>query len=276
MHLGRWHRALLLGLATLGLAVPARAFHTPEQRITEDTAYTYPRSTFRLGIWKEQYSIWNPFTVGTYFWPWWLKVPNLQAKWRLYQGETWAFSAATGLFYLDTKSFKAIDENATRVKLAVVPFEMLASCRFDDRYTLSGGFVQTLVKADGTLTVDSFHGAANGAVENLQYTMTFEWRATRVTALTAHARVLVYQRLRGGGDVTLHPDAYTTVELHGGAASEAVNYGKAWSITPAVNFSWETFNLRAGVGYGNFSLPGVNFVLPNKTLIPELDLFWLF
>jgi hypothetical protein len=36
------------------------------------------------------------------------------------------------------------------------------------------------------------------------------------------------------------------------------------------------FNLRLGVGYGKYNIPLVNFVVPERTLIPEADLYFLF
>ena len=44
----------------------------------------------------------------------------------------------------------------------------------------------------------------------------------------------------------------------------------------SVVFSWKVFNLRLGVGYGNYSIPGINLVLPKKTLIPDLDFYFRF
>jgi len=47
-------------------------------------------------------------------------------------------------------------------------------------------------------------------------------------------------------------------------------------IVPSFAFSWQTFNLELGLGYGNFNVPGVNFMINRRTLIPTLDMYWTF
>lgn len=41
-------------------------------------------------------------------------------------------------------------------------------------------------------------------------------------------------------------------------------------------WSWQTFNLELGLGYGHFNIPGVNFMINRRTLIPTFDLYWTF
>jgi hypothetical protein len=40
------------------------------------------------------------------------------------------------------------------------------------------------------------------------------------------------------------------------------------------DFSWEHFNLRAGINYGALFLNGPGLVLPLKYPYPEINLYW--
>ena len=75
-----------------------------------------------------------------------------------------------------------------------------------------------------------------------------------------------------GDDDATRPDV--TPPTPPPAELDALDVKNAYSIVPGMAFSWKTFNLRAGLGYGNFNVGGVNFVFPRKTLVPELDLYW--
>jgi len=55
-----------------------------------------------------------------------------------------------------------------------------------------------------------------------------------------------------------------------------LNFRNAFSIVPGLAWSWSSFNLRIGVGYGNYNVPGVNFMIEQRTPIPQFDLFWTF
>jgi hypothetical protein len=84
------------------------------------------------------------------------------------------------------------------------------------------------------------------------------------------------QRVAANADVTLRPDAFTVVIVHGGAAARDFEVRDAFSIVPSLLLTLGVFNLRLGVGYGNYNIPLVNFVVPERTLIPEADLYFLF
>jgi hypothetical protein len=272
--------AWLLGgaIATSGVlaARNGRAFHTDEQRVTDDSAYTLRKHDVRLGIWKVQYGVVPQVTLGTYVWPWLIRVSNLEGKWRFYQSDPWAFAVSTGFFYFDTKSLKKADESVGDARIAAFPFEIDGSYRFESPFTLSMGLVWTSVLVNGTINRDALQGAGKGAVSNFQVTGTLEWRASEVTALELHGRYLVFQQATANGDAVLHPDEFTTVEVHAGAKTDAINYRGAGSLTASAVWSYQTFNLRAGIGYGHYNVAGVNFVIGNRIVYPELDVYWIF
>ncbi len=266
-------------MTCLGLPRPAKAtaaFHTVETPITDDTAYTLPRHDVRLGIWKAQYGVFAPLTVGTYIWPWLFAVSNLQAKLRLYQGDAFAIAVSAAFFHFDTKSLRRLDAADDRATVDVVPYDLLMSYRLNERYTLSLDSVFTNVKVDGKIRSTDFQSAGEGAVNNYQLSTTFEWRYTRVTAFVANFRYLVFQRSSANLDWESHPDPYTTVIIRGSAQTDALDFRGAASLCVSDVMSWQYFNLRLGLGYGHYNVPGVNFVLGKKSWFPDLDAFWLF
>jgi hypothetical protein len=265
-----------LPLAWLLAAGSAGAEHTRERRITDETAYTLPARDLRLGLWKVEYGILDSLDVGTYWWVWFLKVANAKIKWRWYFEDPWAFALKLEAFHVDTADLGHLDEDLGTGSLSILSAESFVSHRFSDQLTLSGSLIYTHVWIDGEINVEAFDGTAAGAVDNLQMTVTGEYRLSEVTALLIHARYLAFQRLHGRGYVRLDPDEYTSVEIHGGGKRDAFDFPHAWSVTPAVAFSWGVFNLRGGVGYGHWSVPGLNFVKKKRGWLPELDVYFVF
>jgi hypothetical protein len=120
-------------------------------------------------------------------------------------------------------------------------------------------------------TTDELEGAAT--ISTLTFGTNLTFPLTRVFAVYVGGRVLAYQ-----GPATLvsntRVDSHTTVELDGNVTIENANL--AWQLVPGVFFSWGTFNLRAGVGYGSFFLPQLGMFVPTKMVVPELELAFRF
>lgn len=268
-------RPLVTAGLAIGLAVTAardaRAHHTEEQRLTDDTAYTLQKSTVRLGLFKQQWGPWDRITFGTYAVPWVVGFANAHVKWRYFGGDPLSLSASLGLSRFAPK---AVKESVGSAELGIVPLELGASYRFDERLTVSGGLLYTVVTLKGSYDAAALDGLA--AVSNLQLFANLEVRATRVTAFVLAGRYLAFQNTSGRLSATFRPDAFTSVEVQSVGATNALDFPQAFSIVPSVVFSWGTFNLRAGLGYGNYSVPMVNLVLPKKTVVPDLDLYFVF
>jgi hypothetical protein len=248
------------------------AEHDQESKISDETAYTLRDGEWRVGLWKAEYGILDSLDLSTYIWPWFLGLAHLHAKWEFWSNESWSFALRAGFFFVDLTRFEALREQTSDAHLFVAPFEGLLSYRFDDDWSLGGGLVFTKVAVRGSFDAEEFHGTA--AVTNLQLHSTLEWRLSKVTALLLHLRWLAYQTVSSSTRAVWRPDDATTVELIGRIESDGLDVQNAWSTLLAVHFSWEVFNLRLGVGYGNYSIPGLNFVIPTKTPIPEIDLYW--
>jgi hypothetical protein len=263
--------AAALTASVVLVARDGHAYHEGDQRIVDGTAYTLKRGTFDLGLFKQMWGPWDRLTLGTYLVPWVLRFANLDLKWRFYGGDPLSLSARIGFTRFVPKD---VASGAGSAELGIVPFELLGSWRFDDRWTLSAGALYTVVTLKGSYDPAKLEGLA--AVTNLQVLANLEYRLTRVTAFVLAGRYLAFQNAGGRASATLTPDAYTTIELESVANTSALDFPHAFSIVPSVVFSWKTFNLRLGLGYGNYSVPMVNLVLPNKTVVPDFDLYWVF
>jgi hypothetical protein len=272
-------RALLLGavvaVALASVSATARAYHTKQERATDDTAYTMEGGSLRAGMFKLQFSPLDFATVGTYTLPWAMLAATAHAKLRLLPSDPIAVALQAGFGYFDSSRLGWLDDRAGDAVVTVVPIEAFVSHRMTD-LTLSGGVAYTEVGVDGAIALDAFDGAVAGATDNLQLTATFEVRLSRVIALLVHARWLVLQRVLAQADATVYPDDFTTVAVHSDVSGSRFEASDGFSVVPAVHFSWGELNLRAGLGYGNYNVPLVNFVLPDRTLIPDFDLFFVF
>ncbi len=276
----RPHAALLVALLVVGAALvtpaPAAAYHTPTERVTDESAYTLNRRELRIGLWKIEYGLLDSLTVGTYPLIWLFKVANLSAKYEYAFSPRWSVAARLSLARLD---LQRLNEESPPAALYTIPFELWGSHRLGDSVSLSAGAIFSKVGVSGATEGEAQDGVDNSlegaaAVTNLQLAGTLEWRLTRVTALQLHGRWLAYQDTTASSTITLHPDEYTTVEVVAAAESDAVDVANAFSVVPSFVFSWQTFRLRLGLGYGNFNVPVINFVVPVRSVIPELDLYW--
>lgn len=260
----------------LACASQAHAYHDEKHRATDETAYTLEGGHVRLGLWKLQVGLLDFATVGTYTLPWAVLAATVHAKVRLFQIDPFAVAVQAGFAYFDSTRLRWLDHSVGDAVVTAVPLEAFLSYRASDHITISTSAVYTEVGVNGNLRYAAFDGAGQGATDNVQLTGTFELRLSRVIALIVHGRWLVVQRVASRGDAVLHPDAFTTVDVHGNlGADDRFQIRDAFSIVPAVHLSWGSLNMKFGLGYGNFNIPLVNFVLPQRSLIPELDLFWI-
>lgn len=261
---------VLLAAAGVSLCAPAAAFHTEQERVTNGTAYTLRKKGERkLGVWNAAYAAHRRLDLTTYTWPWFFRIVNLGVKYELPVSERFSAGSGLHLFNLDVQK---LNPDAEPVTISAIPFELNGSYRWD-AYTASAQAVYSYVRVQGVLEEGALEGAA--AVSNLQLVSTLEYRWSKVTALWLRFRYLAYQwQPSASASYVLYPDEYTTVKVHGAAEVEMFDVLHAYSIVPGVHWSWETFNLRLGLGYGNYNLGPVNFVVARKTLVPDLDLYW--
>lgn len=280
MHRG--HRRLVLvlaaavALAAVSSTAPARAYHDDGEQLTDGTAYTLHARDLRLGPFKVQYGVFDALTVGTYVAPWVIRMPNLHVKWRYLHQGPWTAAVQVGSYRLDVSELKLLNDHPGDAVITAGTFEPSLSVRSSEDFTLSVSLPYTVVRAEGSLDTEAFEGALSAAVDNFQATLALEYRISRTTALLLRSRYLVFQLARADGRVVLRPDDYTTIDVSAAATSSALDFKGAWSAVAGVAFSFDSFNLELGAGYGNWNVAPFNFVLPGKMVIPELELYWVF
>lgn len=267
--------AAALALFVFGWSTVAAAYHSDDDHITDDTAWTLKgQKDFRLGLYKASATIADRVVLGTYLWPWLARTASLFAKWRFLSLGPTQWAAEAGFFRLDTAAFDRSGPNAPVFTIAT---GSLVNSLELGNHQLSNSLIGTAVQLKGQIDTDALGGTAEAGVSNLQYVLAYQYRASRTLALVVTGRYQIFQVLGGQGSFTSQPDDYTSIEVVGAASDDhIINFRNAFSVIPALAWSWENFNLRLGVGYGNFNIPGVNFMIKQRTVIPELDLYWTF
>lgn len=260
----------------LALSREASAYHTDSEHITEDTAWTLRGSkNFRLGLYKASVTIADHVELGTYLWPWVARTASAFAKVRFLSLGPWHWALEGGFFRLDTAAFD--DTGPTAPVFTVGTLDLVNTLELGKGHQISNNLIGTLVSASGDLAEDTLKGTGRAGLTNLQYLVAYEYRLSRTLALVITGRYQLLQVLAGDTRFTATPDEYTSIEVVAAASDDqVVNFRHAFSIVPALAWSWQSFNLRLGVGYGNFNVPGINFMIERRTPIPELDLYWTF
>jgi len=262
-------------------AKPVAAEEKPEPelehvRVIDQTGYTLEGGRLRLGLFKLQVGLFDFLTVGTYTLPWAVLAATIHVKLRLLEAGPFALSVQAGFAYFDSRRLQWLNDEIGSAVVTVLPLEAQLSYRPVDALSLSFGASYTEVAIDGELSINAYNGAGRGAADNAQLSGNAELRLNSVLALVVELRWLMLQRVAANANATLRPDAFTVVVVHGGAAARDFEVRDAFSVVPSLLLTLGVFNLRLGVGYGNFNVPLVNFVVPERTLIPEADLYFLF
>lgn len=277
MRVGRAKRqlalSLLLGLTVWSAALPAAAYHSRKEPLITDNAYLLPAQSIQVGLWRVDVGVHRAITLGTYHFAWFLGLANLSVKWHLFHDEKWAGAARASVFRLDLAKLAKLgsDSNAA---FWILPFELPVTRAFGERYDLSASLIYTYLAVTGNYAPADFEGVA--AASNLQLTATFDARLTRTFAMFLQGRTLLFQTLAASGSSTLTLDDYTTAEIAASAETNALDVQNGSSILAGGVLSFAYFNVRFGMGYGNWSLPAINLVLPDKRVFYDVDLYLRF
>jgi hypothetical protein len=264
-----------LALSSLPSTAAAGSRATDDARpLINYSATTRPAGTFTLGLWDIGYSPLNWLTLETYTWPWLRSASNGSLKVRLFKGEAWTLSAKLGAIRLD---LQAIADDAPETVLWSVPVEIATSWRANERWRFSGTFVYTSVIQDGSYESDDLEGAAG--YSNSQLTLEALFQLSPSWSLFVRSRHLLSIEISGEIETQyqLDNDPYTTIETHASAGSDdllGMGFPQTWQVVPGIAYVGDSFFVEAGLGYGNFSIPGLNFFIPSRSYVPQLDLGW--
>lgn len=268
---------LAVALTVLGIGNSALAYHSVRKQPVSGTAFLLNQGEWQVGLFRVDYGAMEQLQIGTYTMPWLVVFPNIQFKMLAFQNERWAVSLRPGLFYEDfelPRKIYGIGPESTDIKLWIIPLEGYVSAVIKERFTLTLAAVYTAIAGKGSYNPDDYRGTA--AAANAQIGLGFQWRVNHVTALTFQARYVAFQSATGVGNVTMDVDDATSADVRARGSANAADASNGYSFAASALFSWQTFNLRVGAGYGNYNIPGMNLVIPKRYPFPVFDLFWRF
>lgn len=265
--------------AALAPASPAFAYHDVRTPPVDNTAYTLRQGEFQLGLLFQHAGVFPRVQINTVAAGYALGafsdvfLPNASIKVQLFDVGDVSFGADVGFAYARFRPSSGT--SGTRADLFVLPASAFVSWRparwFIGSFDATFAWVHSLAGSEDLGTSDELEGVAT--ISTLTFGTNLTFPLTRVFAVYLGGRVLAHQ-----GPATVKSntrvDTFTTVTVDGNVTIENANL--AWQLVPGVFFSWGTFNLRAGVGYGSFFVPRLGMFIPTKTVVPELELAFRF
>jgi len=257
-------------LATLAAASTASAYHDEEHRATYQTAHTLNQGEWQIGLLTTEVGVLDELELGIDHLYYALPIFNAHAKVRLYRDGDWAIAIRANIFYLDVSLFWWVDSPTTRGWLVSWPIELVGSIPLADDFSLHPFAALSLSSGKLEQTSDDYGGAA--AANNFQIGASLEWRLSRVVALNLRFRFAPWVDVSAAGGGTIQVTPATSIDVAASGALDTSEAEFAFSGLLAAHFSWSWFNMRLGAGYGNFNLPGINFLFVQKSPIVELGL----
>lgn len=270
--------AIAAAIAAATASLAATRVAAADDRITDDTPYKTPEGRVRAGLWKLEYGVHGvrKLELGTYTlpyltWAFGVKSGNAHVKYQLLDRPVWTLAASLGLAYVD---LAGLDVDA---RISIVPVRLLAAARLGRRFTVGLGLMYSQISGEGGYNEDetkAFRGAV--AVSNAQAWLSLTARLSRGWSLYVESRAIASTEAAADGDLTLALDERTTVDVSatGNASIDEMQGGST-----LVALQWSSarrFRLRFGLGYGNYNIPVLNFIVPYATPFPELDLSFVF
>jgi len=266
--------AALIALAAL--ATPALAYHD------RDAAPTgYSAETLRSGEWRVyltsliEYGVIDDFELGTVPLLFAARIYNAQAKGTLWRNDTFAVAASAGVFTVDPND---LSDDLPSLRVWLVPVGLHGSWR-----SPSGAYGGHLalryasLTTDGQITADEAF-EANALVDGATLVLapTFEWRTSRSFAWVFEGAISLLQTGRAtGGGTYRSDDGRTTIEVFGDGSLSTGAFAHG-NLSASAFWSWETFNLRLGLGYGHYDFPLLGIFWAEPAVFPELNVFWRF
>jgi hypothetical protein len=249
------------------LAYTDRAGTLPQ--IVEFTARTEGRRTLRLGILSFDYGITDWLDIGTDPPSWALAavgsvlVPNLHLKGAFLRRGPVELAAEIAFYYA------FVGHDTAPGNVLILPLTGYATYQIAPRLAVSGELAYVIAEASGAGDFNRITLGASAATRAFQVGLMGEYRINNVVLVTLRGRVQAYTgpiAFSGNNDL----DPFTSVSFDGRLTAPVQH---PWCIIPGIAFLWKYFRFTAGVGYGNYFVPGMDVPLEHKTVVPDFSVY---
>lgn len=266
-----------LVVASLLLAAPIA--HAEGRELTEWSSSTLEPKEVRVGLGDIGIGLWgtelaerveirlHPIVYTT--WAGGIPTYDLAAKFEFWREPRFSLSMAAGITQVNLGRFLNSDDDGD-LAFRVIPVEGWGTVRINDRLraTLGGVFTGVQLRARTRETgIDDLGGAVG--------TSNFEWRASLQYQLSRSWHVMGMGRLLQWEDLSAEAGGQEGDTMGGASAStDLLSFGDAFTVGAAAHYAGPHFNLRLGFEWGNYHVPFVNFIAPQRGLLPVLDLYF--
>lgn len=269
-------------VALLALPSTGLAWHEDDAPVTEFSARTLRDGELRIyPTTLIEYGLSDTLHVGTMPGAYLLRTPNVSAKWNFWRSGEWSAAASAGIYYTNLQFFselQAIVEELPDVGVAITPIGGHLSW-YSGNLGLHANLFYFTINTLGEFAGQDVDADIRLDVSTVRLMPVLEWRRSRSFAWVFELNVALAQIARGGAKaVWTSPDGRTTVEIFGDGnvefAADQVN-----NLSVSGYWSWKSFNLRLGLGYGSVDIPFVGLFLGPpvpKLPFPEANLYWRF
>lgn len=256
--------------------------------LTEQSPSTLEPREVRLGLFDVGIGLWGSkllerIEISTHHLVWASRFGDLPSydariKFEFWREDKLSLAVSAERMHVDllplaTRLGGSMQEPATELSFNVTPLEAWGAYRVTDRLRVTSGLVYTSVELTGRTEAGPIPELAGSVgTSNLEWSASAQYHVSRSWYLISGVRVLGYQRQwadASGGDAMSNSGG---VHVEG----DPLALGHAWGTNVAAHLMRRHFNLRLGVEYGNYHIPIVNFVAPQRGFLPTLDLYWRF
>jgi hypothetical protein len=255
---------------TAAVAATEPAVIAPPLPQDEFTAFAVRGGQLKLGVLSFDLGLTDWWSIGTDPPAWAVRavgsviVPNLHTELVPWRGRWSRVSVLAAGYYIDLSRDSGADGQVVSFPLSL--FVSLSPGRWTNSWTwlhLEGNY--NFVRAFGTGATDRADIEGTVATRSLQLGAMLEQRVWRGLCLSLRGRLQAWTTpLVLEGEATFDPFTRAEIEVELRPARE-----HPWAAVAAASYSWRHVQLRVGVGYGSYFVPGANVVAPYFGIIPD-------
>jgi hypothetical protein len=241
-------------------------------RLFEKTALVLDGGELAIGFLAFRYGITDRLSVGIDP-PYWavrafahVLIPNLNLKVAVVRTRNLWVSGNIGAYY----AFTGKNSDASG-QVLLVPLSGFASIRLVPKFWIHPELTYTVANAFGAGNMAGFTLDGTAATRTLQLGLQLQYELMSWFSLTLWGRYEPYTgaiAVSGSGSI----DQFTTATIDARVTAPTQH---PFAIVPGVAFLWRHWRITAGVGYGNYFLPGMDLTLRGAGFVPDASVFFI-